>query len=120
MSWLDRFANVVRGGTSNTEIDEGPAFPIDSSTGGHRPAGGTEGEARRDALRRFGSRAGLLERTRDADVLVGLERFWHDLRYGARVFARNPSLTLISVVSIAFGTGANVAIFSMTDALLLR
>src|SRR3989442_56667 len=54
------------------------------------------------------------------DVVVSVERLWQDLRHGARVFARNPSLTLISVVSIAFGTGANVAIFSMTDALLLR
>ena len=46
--------------------------------------------------------------------------FWQDLRHGARVFARNPALTSICVVSIAFGTGANVAIFSMADALLLR
>ena len=53
-------------------------------------------------------------------LVVSVERLWQDLRHGARVFARNPSLTLISIVSIAFGTGANVAIFSMTDALLLR
>ena len=43
-----------------------------------------------------------------------------DVRHGARVFARNPALTAIAVISIAFGTGANVAIFSVADALLLR
>jgi putative ABC transport system permease protein len=43
-----------------------------------------------------------------------------DLRHGARMFARNPGLTAIAVVSIAFGTGANVAMFSVTDAMLLR
>src|SRR3954466_7135091 len=47
-------------------------------------------------------------------------RFLHDLRHGLRACARTPALTAICVLSIAFGTGANVAIFSMADALLLR
>ena len=51
---------------------------------------------------------------------LGLERFWQDLRYGLRGFVRNPALTAICIISIAFGSGANVAIFSMADALLLR
>jgi putative ABC transport system permease protein len=49
-----------------------------------------------------------------------IDHVWQDLRHGARVFARNPALTAIAVISIAFGTGANVAIFSVADALLLR
>jgi predicted permease len=53
-------------------------------------------------------------------MLVHLERVWQDLRHGARVFARNPGLTAIAVVSIAFGTGANVAMFSVADTMLLR
>jgi putative ABC transport system permease protein len=47
-------------------------------------------------------------------------RFLQDLRHGIRAFARNPALTAICVLSIAFGTGANVAIFSFADAILLR
>jgi putative ABC transport system permease protein len=47
-------------------------------------------------------------------------RFLQDLRHGLRAFARNPALTAICVISIAFGTGANVAIFSFADAILLR
>ncbi len=120
MSWLNRLSNVIRGRDLNQEIDEEMRFHLDSAIEDNVAGGMSEAEARRDALRRFGSRAGLLERTRDANILVGVERFWQDLRHGARVFLRNPSLTIISVVSIAFGTGANVAIFSMTDALLLR
>jgi predicted permease len=120
MSWLNRLANVIRGRDLNPEIDEELRFHIDSAIEDNVANGMSEADARRDALKRFGSRAGLLERTRDANVLVGVERFWQDLRHAARVCLRNPSLTLISVVSIAFGTGANVAIFSMTDALLLR
>ena len=54
------------------------------------------------------------------DLLLHLERLWQDVRHGARVFARNPALTAIAVVSIACGTGANVAMFSVADAMLLR
>ena len=45
---------------------------------------------------------------------------WGDVRHGARVFAKHPGFTAIAVISIAFGTGANVAMFSLADALLLR
>src|SRR5262249_48460879 len=47
-------------------------------------------------------------------------RVLQDLRHGIRAFARNPALAAICVISMAFGTGANVAIFSLADALLLR
>jgi hypothetical protein len=48
------------------------------------------------------------------------ERLWQDLRHGCRMFAKIRGVTAIAVISIAFGTGANVAIFSAADALLLR
>ena len=53
-------------------------------------------------------------------LFLHLERFWQDVRHGARVFARNRALTAIAVLSIACGTGANVAMFSVADAMLLR
>jgi hypothetical protein len=53
-------------------------------------------------------------------LTLSIERLWQDLRHGARMSARNPALATICVVSIAFGTGANVATFSTVDALLLR
>jgi putative ABC transport system permease protein len=55
-----------------------------------------------------------------ANIVGNVERLWQDLRHGARIFARNPTLTAIAIVSIAFGTGANVAIYSLADVLLLR
>src|SRR5688572_16929394 len=45
---------------------------------------------------------------------------WRDVRHAGRVFARSPGFTSIAVISIAFGTGANVAMFSLADNLLLR
>ncbi|HMB80929.1 MAG TPA: ABC transporter permease, partial [Vicinamibacterales bacterium] len=49
-----------------------------------------------------------------------MTNLWQDIRHAGRMFAKNPGFTAIAVVSIAFGTGANVAIFSAADALLLR
>src|ERR1043165_9625336 len=115
MGWFDRFANVVRRRDLNTEIDEELQFHVDATTRANIDAGMTPSDARRDALRRFGSRAGIRERTRDANVFGQVERLWQDFKYGARAFARNPALTAIAVASIALGTGANVAVFSVAD-----
>jgi predicted permease len=120
MGWLQRVINVFRGRDLNADIDEELQFHIDERIAENVAAGMTQAEARRAALARFGSRGGARERTRDANVLVAFERFCQDLRHGARMFARTPALTAICVLSIAFGTGANVAMFSMVDTLLLR
>jgi macrolide transport system ATP-binding/permease protein len=51
---------------------------------------------------------------------VWLERLWQDVSYGCRTIAANPGFSIIAIVSIAIGVGANSAIFSFADALLLR
>ena len=52
--------------------------------------------------------------------LVWLERLWQDVRYGCRTLAGSPAFAAIAVLSLAIGIGANCAIFSFADALLLR
>ena len=51
---------------------------------------------------------------------IWLEHLWQDVRYGCRMLARAPGFTAIAVLSLAVGIGANCAIFSFADALLLR
>jgi putative ABC transport system permease protein len=49
-----------------------------------------------------------------------LERLWQDLKFGCRMLVKNPGFTIVAVISLALGIGANCAIFSWSDALLLR
>ncbi|HMD37496.1 MAG TPA: ABC transporter permease, partial [Vicinamibacterales bacterium] len=53
-------------------------------------------------------------------MAVFLERFWQDLRYGVRMLGASPGFTIVAVISLAIGIGANCAIFSFADALVLR
>ncbi|HMF94513.1 MAG TPA: ABC transporter permease, partial [Vicinamibacterales bacterium] len=53
-------------------------------------------------------------------VRVWVERLWQDVKYGCRTLAASPAFTIVAVLSLAIGIGANCAIFSFADALLLR
>ncbi len=77
-------------------------------------------DARQAAFRKFGNVTLAREDARAVWVPQWLDHLRQDLRYGARMLLKNPGFTLVAVLSLAIGVGANSAAFSFADALLLR
>jgi len=82
--------------------------------------GMTPADARAAAHRKLGNATRIREEIYDMNSLGFLETLWHDLRYGARVLRRNPTFALVTVLTLALGTGANTAIFELIEAVNLR
>jgi putative ABC transport system permease protein len=120
MAWYHRLFNLTRTDALSRDLDREMEFHLAERADALMAEGLSEDDARREARRRFGHVQQQKEQTRDADIAIWLESLAADVRYAWRSLKLSPGFTLVAVLSIGLGVGANTAIFSLINAVMLR
>ncbi|HTI71687.1 MAG TPA: ABC transporter permease [Candidatus Limnocylindria bacterium] len=104
----------------DAEMAEEMELHIEHETQSNIAAGMNPDEARRAARRQFGRVESIQEECREVRSIPWIENLLRDIRHGARMLRKNPGFTAVTVLTLGLCLGANLAIFAVMDAILLR
>lgn len=120
MSLIRRLRVLFRSNKHSSELDEELDFHLAMREQLNAADGMTPEGAHLEAKRRFGNVTLLKERTREVDIVTFIETIFRDLQFAGRMMVKNLAFTVMAILALAVGIGANTAVFSVYKAILQK